>query len=379
MLPLLKFELYKIYRQKSIYLLFTLLLVIISLGLHMDRDRERDVYLLYKPWEGKITEGKIAQLKKFKIEIEKKSENGTGTWSLEDQVRYGISESFSSRKQNAEMRAQEITMLTNTTDLSTSSFEKRNTELHKKLLSTIDTSLFYYQKGPSQMIDMIYTFGFVITAFMLIIGISPIFSKEYSSGMDQFLLSSKYGRSKAVTAKLLAAMIFTLPVIVGWIAYSVATSLYAYGNHGWNAPLQSIHAHYYAPYPLTLGESYVIMLFMHTIAAISFALIIVFVSAICKRVLTSLLVSGFIFGIPFAINVIPGLNWLEEVAWSKSLLNLSTYHLMKVKNQWLDFSTFNLIGYPILYPIVAVVFSLTTIMVFIYLTKWVMKKKQVTM
>src|SRR5690606_21533163 len=99
--------------------------------------------------------------------------------------------------------------------------------LHKKLLSKIDTSLFYYQKGPSQMIDMIYTFGFVITAFMLIVGISPIFSKEYSSGMDPFLLSSKYGRSKAVTAKLLAAMIFTLPVIVGWIAYSVATSLYA--------------------------------------------------------------------------------------------------------------------------------------------------------
>jgi ABC-type transport system involved in multi-copper enzyme maturation permease subunit len=73
---------------------------------------------------------------------------------------------------------------------------------------------------------------------MTIIGIGTIFSKEYSSGMDQFLLSSKYGRSKAVTAKILASLIFILSVIIVWSLYSFAMATYSFGMHGWKSSLQ---------------------------------------------------------------------------------------------------------------------------------------------
>ncbi|MEK3890336.1 hypothetical protein [Bacillus sp. FSL K6-3431] len=377
MLRLLKFELYKVYRQKSIYILFALLIGIISLSFNFDREREQAVLQEYQPWEGKITADKLAQIDVHKQEIEKKMDDETYNMSLDDSVLYSISESFSIRKQKMMEREQEITKLTTLINDAPSAFKKRNALIHTDLLRKVDTSNFYYQKGPSNMIDMIYTFGFVITAFMLIIGISPIFSKEYSSGMDQFLLSSKYGRSKLVTAKLLAAIIFTVSIAIGWIAYSAAISIYSYGSHGWSAPLQSMHEHLNAPYPFTLGESYALMISMHLLAAIALALIIVFVSAICKRILMSLLVSGFIFGLPFVIDVVPGFEWLEEFGWISSTLNLSIYHLMKVKNQFIAFETYNMFGFPVLYPIVAVVLSVITATIFAYLTKWVLKRKQV--
>jgi ABC-type transport system involved in multi-copper enzyme maturation permease subunit len=373
MLQLLKFELYKIYRQKSIYILFALLIGFVSLGLHGDRKEEQEIYQVYRAWEGQITADKLKEIEFLKMEIEQKMDNDQ-PWSLEDRVLYSISESYS--YQNEDRRMQNIAALNAELNNTTSAFVKRNIQLNIDLLTKIDTNEFYYSKGPSNMIDMIYTFGFVITAFMLIIGISPIFSGEYSSGMDQFLLSSKYGRSKVVTAKILSAITFTISVIAGWFALSAAYSIYTYGWQGWSAPLQKIHEHFYAPYPLTLDASYIIIMSMHIIAAIGFTLLVVFVSSICKKGIISLLISGFIFGVPFAIDV--AFAGLENTVWINKLLKLSTYQLMKVKSQFIGFDTYNLFGIPILYPIMAVALSLVTAIICWYLTKWVMRRKQVT-
>ena len=115
---------------------------------------------------------------------------------------------------------------------------------------------------------------------------------------------------------------------------------------------------------------------MHIIAAIGFTLLVVFVSSICKKGMISLLISGFIFGVPFAIDV--AFAGLENTIWINKLLKLSTYQFMKVKSQFIGFDTFNFFGIPILYPIVAVALSLVTAIICLYLTKWVMRRKQVT-
>lgn len=374
MRQLLKFELYKIYRQKSIYILFGVLMLLITLGLYMDRDSEQAKYLFYKQWEGEITADKLAYLDKEKINIEKKMESRKET--QQDRWLYSISESFALQLGNRDKHEMRIADLTAIIHTEPASYKKRAAELEKNMISKINMAKFYYDAGPAQMIDMIYTFGFVITAFLIIIGIAPILSNEYSSGMDQFLLSSKYGRSKAITAKIISAMIFTLSMIAGWVAINTAVSVYTYGFHGWKAPMQSIFQHYFAPYPFTLGEAYSIMISMHILAALSFTLVAIFVSAICKRIVISILVSGFIFGIPFAIDVV--FDELENIGWLNNLLKLSIYHCMKVKEQFVDFSTYNLFGFPVLYPVVTVLLSVITAIIFSNLTKWIMKRKQVT-
>jgi hypothetical protein len=69
-MQLLKFELYKIFKQKIIYITF-ILLVLFSTGFTIQRtaDWEKD---LYKKWEGPITEEKIQLAQHGSEELTKK-------------------------------------------------------------------------------------------------------------------------------------------------------------------------------------------------------------------------------------------------------------------------------------------------------------------
>ena len=61
-MELLKFELYKIFKQRMVYIVF-LLLIVFSTGFtyYSGADQER---ALYKSWEGTITEEKLEQAAK---------------------------------------------------------------------------------------------------------------------------------------------------------------------------------------------------------------------------------------------------------------------------------------------------------------------------
>lgn len=74
--------------------------------------------------------------------------------------------------------------------------------------------------------------------------IAPVFAVERSTGMDHLILSSRSGRRKIVTAKLLS--ILAVSVIVTFI-YAAATFIFGFlphaSLHGWNAAIQSIPAY----------------------------------------------------------------------------------------------------------------------------------------
>lgn len=84
---------------------------------------------------------------------------------------------------------------------------------------------------------MMQFFLFVPLAFI----IAPVFAAERSSGMDNLILSSRHGRKKIVTAKLLSVLVASTVVV---ILYLAATFLFGFlphkSLHGWNAAIQSI-------------------------------------------------------------------------------------------------------------------------------------------
>lgn len=372
MFQLLKFELYKIYKQKSIYILFILLIAIVSSGGFVDRQNERAIYQDYQKFEGKITKEKMAELEIVRDEVNEKFDNGEEVTS-EEHTLYGISELFSFRIARMQEREDEIAGLASEINNATSSYKMKKTALKKDMLASIDSSQLYYQKGPAIMIDMIYTFGFVITAFMTIIGIGPIFSKEYSSGMDQFLLSSKFGRSKLVTAKILASLLFILSIVSAWSLYSFAKAYYLFGMHGWKSSLQSLYEFIESPYSYNLMKTFFAMMTIHIIAALAFGLITVFTSSLSKKVMVSILASGMIFGIPLVFDTLLDYGGTTKIL-VEQILNLSIYRFMKVKELFSGFYTYNIFGTPILHPIVAVVVSVGLGGLAWYMTKWVMKR-----
>lgn len=78
---------------------------------------------------------------------------------------------------------------------------------------------------------------FVPLAFV----IAPVFAVERSSGMDNLILSSRNGRRKIVTAKLLSALVASNVVVVLYLAATFIFGFLPHGSfHGWDAAIQSI-------------------------------------------------------------------------------------------------------------------------------------------
>ncbi|MFG6364562.1 MAG: ABC transporter permease subunit, partial [Schaedlerella sp.] len=112
----------------------------------------------------------------------------------------------------------------------------------------IDTPLQYgYYEGWEVIIS---SFGLLLFAVLAIcIVIAPVFSGEYQAGTDAVILSAKYGRTKLITAKLAASLLFGTIAFAFHMVIACTIPLAAFGVSGWNLPMQI--ANTAIPYPLT--------------------------------------------------------------------------------------------------------------------------------
>jgi hypothetical protein len=92
------------------------------------------------------------------------------------------------------------------------------------------------------------------------------------------------------------------------------------------------------------------MMTIHVIAALAWGLIVVFISAVSRKVTVSLLASGVIFGLPLALDTVLDYGGTKKV-WVDRFIPFSVYQFMKVKELFVGFRTYNLFVNPVLQPI----------------------------
>ena len=133
--------------------------------------------------------------------------------------------------------------------------------------SKVNTPLQYgYYEGWEIIFTSFELFMFALLA--VCITIAPVFCGEYQSGTDAVILSGKYGKTKLITAKITASLLFGLMAFTLHVALACGLLLAAFGTDGWNLPLQI--AGMTVPYPLTfmqatlinLGVIYLVLLAM---------------------------------------------------------------------------------------------------------------------
>lgn len=364
-MELLKFELYKIFKQKMVFIVFLLLIVFSTgftyyLGAHEEKE-------LYKPWEGTLTEEKVELAAKEKDVINKKIEKLDEFQLLSDQdwTMYGIYETIAFVKQ-AETNAQEKIK-----ELAKES--KYSTNLEISMLEEIDTSYFAYNQGPEKIIDYASIFSLLITGAMLLVGLSTIYTQEYSSGVDNYILSSRNGRGALLWSKIGAALIYTAMVVIGWEIFNLTWNLIQYGNGGWETSIQYYFKYYFSPYIFTMLEFHLLQLGFHLLGACSFAIMIVLISSLCKNALVSLVINGAILAAPYLLVELAQLpQWVEDI------FQFSFLYFMNVEPFFDDFKTINLFGMPVLYSIVGVIVMIGIVIVLPLLTARVVKNKEVT-
>lgn len=135
------------------------------------------------------------------------------------------------------------------------------------MASEVATPLQYgYYEGWEIIVSCFELLMFSILAICIVI--APVFSGEYQAGTDAVILSGKYGKTKLITAKIIASLVFGTIAFVLHIIVACGIPLVAFGVDGWDLPLQI--ANTTIPYPLTflqatlinIGVIYLVLLAM---------------------------------------------------------------------------------------------------------------------
>lgn len=116
----------------------------------------------------------------------------------------------------------------------------------------VETPLQYgYSEGWSILLSSFELLLFSLLAICTVL--APVFSAEYQAGTDAVMLSSKYGKTKLITAKILSSYFFGLLAFSLHVAAALGILLFAFGTDGWNLPVQIINT--VIPYPLTFLQA----------------------------------------------------------------------------------------------------------------------------
>ena len=139
---------------------------------------------------------------------------------------------------------------------------------------------------------------FAILAICIVI--APVFAGEYQAGTDAVILSGKYGKTKLITAKIIAALIFGVLAFTLHVLVAFGIPLVAFGADGWNLSLQINGTT--VPYPLTFLEGAFINLAVIYMVLIAMIGLTLFLSAKMKSPYLVLIVMVPVLFIPMFLT-----------------------------------------------------------------------------
>lgn len=124
-----------------------------------------------------------------------------------------------------------------------------------------------YAGGWSNIIDCIAFVSFAILA--VCVALAPVFAGEYADRTDSVLLSSRYGRTRLLTAKILASLLFAAGYFALCALIICGVSLAAYGAGGADLPIQVLAMG--SPYDLTVSQAALISVGLAFLMTMGFA------------------------------------------------------------------------------------------------------------
>ena len=143
-------------------------------------------------------------------------------------------------------------------DYSYGNYSEADKEYFMARNEKITTPFHYeYNTGWNKLLSISYV-SLMVIALVVCITLAPIFSSEYQTGADAILLSTRYGRSKLITAKIVSSFLLTSVIYVsGFFILTIVTFL-IYGSGGAACSLQVLN--FLAPTDVNLLQAYLYVL-----------------------------------------------------------------------------------------------------------------------
>ena len=146
---------------------------------------------------------------------------------------------------------------------------------------------------------------FIALALAVIIMLAPIFSGEYE-GVDNIILTSKYGKTKCATAKVIAGIITAILTTTLVAAINLLLAFVFYGTEGLDcsilfAPSDYVEA--FIPFNITCGTLLKYQILLAFTCTLSVTGITLFLSAISKNQIVALVAAMAIFLFPVLLPI----------------------------------------------------------------------------
>lgn len=221
--------------------------------------------------------------------------------------------------------------------------------------------------GYYRFIVLLISTGMLIS-IALAMTLAPLFAEEYTLGTDSFILSSKNGKSKHITAKIITAFSFTLIYTLMILVSTYVMSMITFGSNGGDAPIQLLYP--LLPYPLTVLQTTLLFSFCALCSCLLITALTLFFSTLVKTPFKTIIIMFIIIFLPMFITV------SDRNTLSQNLLALLPLNMMIPVNltRLATYKIFNLTFLPLEFiPL----FTLGSTALLILLTKILAKKHEV--
>lgn len=180
-----------------------------------------------------------------------------------------------------------------------------------------------YGEGWQRILDCLAFFMYIIIVICMLA--ASVYAGEYERGTDHIILTTKYGKSKIVTAKNLAAVLYGLLVLTIHVAAMFVFLLSCFGTEGADLPIQVCDATF--PYPVNYIQAVLIGTGIYYVGCIGMIAVTLFLSARMKRALPVFAtVLGFVLiGVIFKESMTNGIYNHIRILLPYHALNVSAY------------------------------------------------------
>jgi len=223
------------------------------------------------------------------------------------------------------------------------SYEYKKQVKHFQFLTNINEPSYYYVEGWEGLLGFLSSGNFVFLSIIFLLVVSPIFSREYASGFDSIILSTKNGRKAVVSAKLVSAVVYAVSTVMIFNLAQLLSYTLVYGIYGFDKPLNSIYMYNLTFLDISIIRYYILQLLIQIIGAIVAVLAICFISSKNKSPLTAFFISFLILYYPGILGMFKG-----SVKWIRLIVDISIDSVLRANGMFVRYNTLNVLGFPVL-------------------------------
>ena len=383
MIDLIKLELYKIFSKKSVRILILLTVLFGGINVyasvkpkHSGFNSVKEVKKILEPYEGRIiNEDDVRKISTKTEEIHNKKRKGIELTKEENLDYYHLNDYMVQADPlymvNGELYKvndikDEIKTLEN--EGKTDTFEYKNLDYIYNLVSKRESPKFYYKYLWNLAAD--FNVIATLTSTLVAIGIATIFSEDYQRNSSAIVLSSRNGKTKLVTSKILAGIVYT------FIAFVLINGIFSInaaiiGFEGGNLPLNFFKGYESTPFNITMSEFYLKGLATSFMGLVLYASIIMLISLILKNNMLSLLVGlGIYYAPQFVSNFVTG-------NIGRILREINISEAIRIQSSARFINSYNILGEPVLQSIVLTTAVIIVIPITLCAIKYFGKKQEI--